>query len=218
MAAARPGAVVPFVRSNRAARPLGPGDDIAEETEGPMPERPERRARTAAHREPSPSVRRVAEVRAVVAELDAQGRFGLTRDFIQHGTVSVRAHVIAVALASLRIADALGRMGIRTDRAALIRGALLHDYFLYDWHDPGRPHLTHGFTHPGEALREAERDFSLNWIERDVIHRHMFPLTPVPPHCREALLVSIADKVSAVLETFGVRSGMRVIALCRSVR
>ena len=51
-----------------------------------------------------------------------------------------------------------------------------------------------------------------------MIHRHMFPLTPVPPRYREALLVSLADKISAVLETFGVRSEMRVISLCRSVR
>lgn len=212
MAAARPGAVVPFVRSNRAARPLGPGDDIAEETEGPMPERPERRARTAAHREPSPSVRRVAEVRAVVAELDAQGRFGLTRDFIQHGTVSVRAHVIAVALASLRIADALGRMGIRTDRAALIRGALLHDYFLYDWHDPDPSHRLHGFTHPFAALARAEEDYDLTSRERTIIKRHMFPLVPIPPTCREAWIVCLADKACALSETVSARLPRRAAA------
>ena len=56
-----------------------------------------------------------------------------------------------------------------------------------------------------EALREAERDFSLNWIERDVIHRHMFPLTPVPPACRESALVCLADKLCAVYETFARR-------------
>ena len=137
------------------------------------------------------------------------------RGFIQHGRVTRYEHCLSVCYIALRLAQ---RMYIRVVERSMVRGALLHDYFLYDWHDPENLRLLHGFTHPGEALRSALEEFELNAIERDVIHRHMFPLTPVPPHCREALLVSIADKVSAVLETFGVRSGMRVIALCRSVR
>ena len=137
------------------------------------------------------------------------------RTYKQHGSTSVFAHCVHVACMSVRIAE---RLHLRVNERAMIRGALLHDYFLYDWHDPGRPHLTHGFTHPGEALREAERDFPLNWIERDVIHRHMFPLTPIPPQTREGRLVSLADKISAVLETFGVPQEMRVIRLCRAVR
>ena len=100
----------------------------------------------------------------------------------------------------------------------MVRGALLHDYFLYDWHDPDNLRPLHGFTHPGEALRMALEEFELNDVERNVIHRHMFPLTPIPPRYREAVLVSMADKVSAVLETFSLRREMRVIALCRSVR
>ena len=86
-----------------------------------------------AHRE---ARKRVAEVRACARVLERDGRFGLTRGFIQHGNVSVYAHVLSVALASLAIADALARLGIRVDRPSLTRGALLHDYFLYDWHVP----------------------------------------------------------------------------------
>ena len=165
--------------------------------------------------EPTASMETIRKIGELGADVLASPRMQALRGFIQHGRVTRYEHCLSVCYIALRLAQ---RMNIRVDERSMVRGALLHDYFLYDWHDPGRPHLTHGFTHPGEALREAERDFPLNWIERDVIHRHMFPLTPVPPHCREALLVSIADKVSAVLETFGVRSGMRVIALCRSVR
>ena len=146
----------------------------------------------------------------------ARSRLGLTAGYIQHGSTSCLLHSIAVAYYCYRLSVRFGFL--KLNKRELIRGALLHDYFLYDWHDPGRPHLTHGFTHPGEALREAERDFSLNWIERDVIHRHMFPLTPIPPQTREGRLVSLADKISAVLETFGVPQEMRVIRLCRAVR
>lgn len=59
----------------------------------------------------------IDEVAHIAQALEAQGRFGLTRSFIQHGTISVHAHVISVAHASLAMADRLERLGIRIDRA-----------------------------------------------------------------------------------------------------
>ena len=165
--------------------------------------------------ESTASMETIRKIGELGADVLASPRMQALRGFIQHGRVTRYEHCLSVCYIALRLAQ---RMNIRVDERSMVRGALLHDYFLYDWHDPENLRLLHGFTHPGEALRSALEEFELNAIERDVIHRHMFPLTPVPPHCREALLVSIADKVSAVLETFGVRSGMRVIALCRSVR
>ena len=165
--------------------------------------------------EPTASMETIRKIGELGADVLASPRMQALRGFIQHGRVTRYEHCLSVCYIALRLAQ---RMNIRVDERSMVRGALLHDYFLYDWHDPENLRLLHGFTHPGEALRSALEEFELNAIERDVIHRLMFPLTPVPPHCREALLVSIADKVSAVLETFGVRSGMRGIALCRSVR
>ena len=65
---------------------------------------------------------------------------------MQHGRCSVYRHSVAVARTGLDMAE---RLGIRIDAESLVRGALLHDYFLYDWHTgyPGPP-CTHGFTHP----------------------------------------------------------------------
>lgn len=148
---------------------------------------------------------RAAEVRRAAELLERDGRLGLTRGFIQHGSVSVYAHVCSVARASLAFADALGRLGISVDRASLLRGALLHDYFLYDWHVPDPSHRLHGFTHPRCALRRAEEDFDLTERERIIIARHMFPLVPVPPTCREAWIVCLADKYCALVETVAAR-------------
>ena len=146
------------------------------------------------------------EVRSMAGELEALGRLGLTRGFVQHGDVSVYEHVLAVAVASLRMADALARAGVRVDRRALLRGALLHDYFLYDWHVPDPARRLHGFRHPSFALEQAERDFpDLTARERNVIARHMFPLVPVPPTCREAWIVCLADKIVATRETLAAR-------------
>ena len=82
-----------------------------------------------------------------------------------------------------------------------MRGALLHDYFLYDWHQKDSSHRLHGFRHPKTALGNAQRDYHLNWKEKNIIARHMFPLIPVPPQCREAWIVCLADKWCALGET-----------------
>lgn len=148
------------------------------------------------------------EVELVARSLEEAGRFGLTRTFIQHGNVSVYEHVRSVARASAAFASLLQRMGVRIDRASLIRGALLHDYFLYDWHDPDPSHRLHGFTHPSTALERASEDFELTGRERNIIARHMFPLVPIPPTCREAWIVCMADKACALGETIAARAPM----------
>lgn len=145
------------------------------------------------------------EVERAALALERDGRLGLTRGFIQHGAVSVYEHVRSVARASSAIASALERAGVRVDRTSLIRGALLHDYFLYDWHDVDPSHRLHGFTHPARALARAEEDFDLTEHERNIIARHMFPLVPVPPTCREAWIVCMADKWCALYETVAAR-------------
>ena len=82
---------------------------------------------------------------------------------------------------------------------------MLHDYFLYDWHDwDNGEHRLHGFTHGNTAVRNAVRDFRLNHVERDSIANHMFPLTPRPPRYIEGYLVTMADKISATRETFSM--------------
>lgn len=127
-----------------------------------------------------------------------EGNLYENRQYIQHGTVSVLRHCIAVAICSCKIADALH---LQVDRMSLIRGALLHDYFLYDWHDLDNGHSPHGFTHPFTALKNAKRDYNLSTIEENIIVRHMFPLVPIPPKCTEAWIVCLADKICASQET-----------------
>ena len=124
-------------------------------------------------------------------------RMPMAAEHIQHGDTSVLHHSVAVAYYGWKLARALG---IRVSEQELIRGALLHDYFLYDWHNAA-PGTLHGITHPLLALQNAERDFSLSERERKIIKRHMFPLTPLPPSCREAVIVCLVDKACAVYES-----------------
>lgn len=187
-------------------------------TKGHEGDTPRERDRKEAGLRSAPRTRRIAdEVELAARALESQGRFGLTRGFIQHGDVSVHAHVLSVSRTSIAMADFLGRAGVRVDRASLIRGALLHDYFLYDWHDPDPSHRLHGFTHPFAALARAEEDFELTARERNIIARHMFPLVPVPPTCREAWIVCLADKACALHETIAGRLPKRASSKNRAV-
>lgn len=132
-----------------------------------------------------------------VREFSRDGRMQCSRNFIQHGSTSVYAHSIRVAYYSLSMADFLH---LRRNRRELVRGALLHDYFLYDWHEKDRTHNLHGFRHPFTALRNADADFTLSRRERNTILRHMFPLIPVPPSCLEGWIVCLVDKGCSIYE------------------
>lgn len=124
--------------------------------------------------------------------------------------MTVNAHCRNVAICSLEICEVLH---IPCHRRELIRGALLHDYFLYDWHeaDEENPHRLHGFYHPGRALKNALREYELTDREKDIIKKHMWPLTVVPPGCREAWIVTAADKWCSLLETMGIQKGHGII-------
>lgn len=133
-----------------------------------------------------------------IQELEKNGRLKEEKKAMQHGTTSIYRHSLNVAYTSLWIAE---KYKLSLDVESLIRGALLHDYFLYDWHVYDSSHRLHGFSHPQAALKNAEKDYTLNWTEKNIISRHMFPLVPVPPQCREAWLVCLVDKWCALHET-----------------
>ena len=129
---------------------------------------------------------------------EKNGRFSLEKEFIQHGNFSVYRHSISVAILSLDIAS---KFNLRVDYDSLVRGALLHDYFLYNWHTHKTFPCAHGFAHPFIALKNAKEDFSLTNHEKDIIVHHMFPLVPLPPLTPEGWIVCISDKICAGYET-----------------
>lgn len=117
--------------------------------------------------------------------------------YIQHGKTSVLTHEMNVAIYCLKLVN---RYNIKIDKKALIRGSLLHDYFLYDWHT-SKNHF-HGFSHAKIAMNNAIRDFNINNIERNMIITHMFPLNLRIPKYKESIILCIADKIVATKETF----------------
>lgn len=131
--------------------------------------------------------------------LEQHTRLDDLKQFTQHGSTTCFMHSLAVAYVSIYLAR---RLHLSCNFRSLLVGALLHDYFLYDWHDRSRSERWHGFRHPRIAYRNASRDWTLDKIEADIIRKHMFPLTPVPPLHRESFLVCLADKLCSTYEIF----------------
>lgn len=120
------------------------------------------------------------------------------KECIQHGCTTVYEHSLLVCYLAVKIAF---KLKLVVSYRELIRGCLLHDYFLYDWHIKDKSRKKHGFYHPYVALKNASRDFNLTKKEKDIIVKHMFPLTPFPPKYKESFILCIADKMSALNET-----------------
>jgi len=124
------------------------------------------------------------------------------KDFIQHGTTSTYDHVLEVA----RLAFLLSRrLPWSFHEKSIVKGAMLHDFYLYDWHvrDPKRKRF-HGLHHHKTAHKNAMKYFRLTPLEEDIILKHMWPLTIRFPKYRESYLVSIADKIVSMKDTLGI--------------
>ncbi|HAE41766.1 MAG TPA: phosphohydrolase [Clostridiales bacterium] len=119
---------------------------------------------------------------------------------IKHHDESVFDHVMSVSYKSYRIAYKIG-----LDWEATIRGALLHDFYLYKFDKTIRLRLPidairHAIMHPVKAFENASEHFILNEMERDIIIRHMFPVRI--PRYKESWIVSMVDKYLAVQEYY----------------
>ena len=140
------------------------------------------------------------EYYAMIDSLAADPRILQMSAYIQHGRVSTLDHVKSVARMTFRLNTMLHAHG---DKETLLYGAMLHDYYLYDWHEKdGGTHRLHGFRHPEKAARNADRDFGIDARTEHVIQSHMWPLTlRHMPRSREAWIVCLADKYVSLLET-----------------
>ena len=121
------------------------------------------------------------------------------KNFNQHSKVTCFDHSIHVSYYSYLVCKFL-----KLDYKSTARGALLHDFFLYDWHITKPYKGTHAFSHSVIALENAEQHFTLNAMEKDIIQKHMWPLTIRPPRFKESLIVSLTDKYCSILETFNI--------------
>lgn len=120
--------------------------------------------------------------------------------YIQHGNTTTFTHCLIVSYYSYLFSQ---RLPLKFDTDSVIRGAMLHDFYLYDWHVADKRHRLHGYKHPRFALTNARKYYKLSPIEEDIIEKHMWPLTlrKIPAY-RESMLVCFVDKFCSLSETF----------------
>lgn len=124
-----------------------------------------------------------------------------------HHTRSLYDHSVLVAYCAFKMGKRLS-----LDVESIVRGALLHDFFLYDWHIEGKKHpkklfKKHGFTHAKKSYINASFFFQLNVVEKDIILKHMFPLNIRSPLYIESWLVNVVDNIITFREYFFHRNG-----------
>ena len=126
-------------------------------------------------------------------------KFKQLEKYIAHGNTSTLKHSISVAELSLKIAERFKLI----NKEELIKSALLHDLFLYDWHHAPKEAGLHGFTHSKIAADEAKKEFNINDRVYSNILTHMWPLNITKiPKTKEGIIICIADKICSLRETF----------------
>ena len=131
------------------------------------------------------------------------------RRFIQHGNTTTYAHCVRVARESYALAT---RLNLQLDYDNLVAGALLHDFYRYDWHDRSTSKPYHATRHPLYAAENAVELLEVNPEVRAIIETHMWPLPPNRiPRSREAWLVCAVDKAVSLQETLTLSRGRRAM-------
>ena len=136
----------------------------------------------------------------ILAKVQSDTKVQEMKNFTQHGSVSTYEHCESVVRASYRIDR---RFSLRSDLRVLLVGAMLHDFYNYDWHKGNEgAHALHGLTHPKAAAKNAREHFGVDARTSRVIEHHMWPLTLTKlPRSREEWIVCVADKWVSLMET-----------------
>lgn len=78
------------------------------------------------------------------------------------------------------------------------RAALLHDFFTDEVSELKA--FSRYRNHPKYALINSKKYYDINKLQENIILRHMFPITFIPPKYIESWIVDIIDDISAVYD------------------
>lgn len=141
----------------------------------------------------------IIEFKEIIRDITENDSVQSLKEHIQHIRSTRYEHCYEVAYYTYVITKKLG-----LDYISAARGAMLHDFYFYDWRNKGvegQKHF-HAYRHPRIALNNATEIFDLNDVEKDIILKHMWPLTFRLPRFTESFIVTLVDKYCATKEFF----------------
>ncbi len=140
------------------------------------------------------------EFQSIIQELISNETVQEMKKYRQHYNTSCFEHCYVAAYFCYSICKKYN-----LDYISATRAAMLHDLFLYDWRvrQPDRKGL-HAFTHGKTACDNACKLFDLNSKEKDIILKHMWPVTIGIPKSIEGFILTFVDKYCALSESFDV--------------
>lgn len=118
-----------------------------------------------------------------------------TKSIVHHGTTRYN-HSVRVAYLSYLVSKTLG-----LDTKAIIKGAVLHDFFLVRNDETPVSQTKMLIDHPKLAKENAKYYFGINEKEQNIIESHMFPISNTVPKFKESWVVSICDKLISSFES-----------------
>ncbi len=153
--------------------------------------------------EPKPNLIKVEadiqEFNEIIQDIVENSSVISLKEHLQHMKSSRYEHCYSVAYYTYVICKKCG-----LDYVSAARGAMLHDFYFYDWRNKGveGQKKFHAYRHPRIAFHNACENFELNEVEKDIILKHMWPLTIRLPRFSESYIVTFVDKYCAAKEFF----------------
>ena len=112
---------------------------------------------------------------------------------ISHHGITRYEHCLRVGYYTYIVTKSLGLNYIKATRASV-----LHDFFIDEVSDMNS--IFRLRRHSNYAVMNAKKYFEIGDLEEDIIRRHMFPITFVPPKYLESWIVDIIDDFAAIYE------------------
>ena len=108
--------------------------------------------------------------------------------------------------------NVVSKAGIHIDERKIVRISLLHDLGILGRDEKYKSSFECGFQHPRDSAVTAKK----LWHDIDAksiraIKSHMWPLSPIMPKSKEAFILCIADKATALGDRFN-RKDRRIVS------
>ncbi|MCR5523567.1 MAG: HD domain-containing protein [Clostridia bacterium] len=122
------------------------------------------------------------------------------KTFHHHREITTHYHSVYVTYTVLRLCE---RFKPENEKQ-IIRAALLHDFYLYEWYTEKHDE-NHIWYHPVQSVKNIESHFgNMSPMQRNMVMAHMFPLCREMPRSVGAWFLTIADKYCATADYLGL--------------